>query len=451
MNPAIGRRVSLALARERRFGVPGTDALTFFAPVLPENNTLMRTEAPTGAVNASGFMRPSVPAEITGKSEWADVMGCARMLMFLEHLFGQATKTNPTAGVYVYTFTPNFDGPAADSSLWGYFAQPSVLYSVLYGIVYDEASIDIKKMDPLKLKLKGYSSHGTRLGLAEADAGNTGTYTLGPHLRGPIQDPADGSSVFVKVTRVIGGLQFKTERSSGVPTFPGAAVDVYINPALAEADWQNLQGATGLDLGHWDETGNRDPLEIIWPGTATDHADLAIGDIFEFKATAPALATAAPVSAQAFTPAHLFPSYRVVGAGVWIPFSMLEGDLKLGNKADPQTGASSRYYTSIFREGPFMPELKIKRQFVDVDFLALAEAHKRLEVKLDFQGRQLTAAYREGVVLTLTNAVIGKHDHNASGAKITDETIELEGQTDNADEAPLSCVVTTDYDWTPLA
>ena len=81
------------------------------------------------------------------------------------------------------------------------------------------------------------------------------------------------------MAQTAGGLQFKTEQTPDSPTFPGPAAAVALD-ATGEAIWQNLQGADGLDLGFWEE--NRDPLEIVWPGTAADHAALAVGDIFTF-------------------------------------------------------------------------------------------------------------------------------------------------------------------------
>ncbi|HSN87516.1 MAG TPA: hypothetical protein VL025_12195, partial [Thermoanaerobaculia bacterium] len=270
-----GSAVLWAVGPERSFGTPG-GSLTAYKAVLPLDSDLLEAESEGAAVNQSGFLERGVPGPKGGKSIWSISLTTGTLLEFLEHLLGRATKTPLAAGVFQYVFEPTRNG--VDTSFYALLSRSPVLRTWLYGLKLSQLSLSIGDNTEIPVKLEGMIGHGTRMGPPVPAVTNTGTYTRGPYLRGTLRHPTNGP-VHVQVARVEEGLQFKTEQTPDAPTFPGPAVDVVLHPA-GEALWQNLQGADGLDLGFWAE--NRDPLEIVWPGTPDDHATLALSDVFTF-------------------------------------------------------------------------------------------------------------------------------------------------------------------------
>lgn len=384
---ATGSAVLWAVGRERSFGIPGpAGSLTAYRAVLPLEADLLDSASPGAAVNQSGYLERGVPGPKGGKAVWSLGLTAGSILEFLEHLLGRVTKSTPAPGVYRYLFEPARSG--ADTSFFALLSRSPVLRTWFYGLKLAKLSLAIGDNTEIPVKLEGLISHGTRMSAPASHPDNAGTYQLGPHLRGALRNPTAGP-VHVQVAQVA-PLQFKTEQTADAPTFPGPAVDVALDVATGDAIWQNLQGADGLDLGLWDE--NRDPLEIVWPGTAADHATLAVGDVFTFH---PPGAWAAPVltplPGQRFTSAHWTLSLRTAGSSAsWTPLRCRKGTLDLSWPLSEERGNGSRYPYALLRDGLFTPSLKLERALVDPFFADRSEANARLEAELAFTGRQIT-------------------------------------------------------------
>ncbi|MES1241207.1 MAG: hypothetical protein ABUT39_06260 [Acidobacteriota bacterium] len=445
---ATGSAVLWAVGRERSFGVPG-DNVTAYRAVLPLEADLLDAEAPGAAVNQSGYLERGVPGPKGGKADWSISLSTGTILDFLEHLLGRVTKSTPAPGVYSYLFEPSRNG--VDTSFFALLSRSPVLRSWLYGIKLGKLSLAIGDNAEIPVKLEGLISHGTRMSAPVPHPANAGAYQLGPRLRGALRSTLLNTAagpVHVQVVQVA-PLLFKTEQTADDPTFPGPAVDVALD-AAGEAVWQNLQDADGLDLGVWDE--NRDPLEIIWPGTTADHATLAVGDVFTFH---PPGAWAAPVLAplpgQRFTSAHWTVALRTAGSyAPWIPLHCRKGTLELSWPLSEERGNGSRYPYALLRDGLFSPSLKLERVLVDPFFADRAETSARLEVDLAFQGRQLTPDLRESIRITFASARIATATRSVRDARAIPEEVTLIGETTDTLTPPVTVEITTTRDWSPF-
>jgi hypothetical protein len=441
---ATGAAVLWAVGRERSFGVPGT-GLTAYKAILPLDSDLLEAESESSAVNQSGFLERGIPGPKGGKTTWSTSLTTGSILDFLEHLLGGVTKTNLFPGIFHYRFEPTRQG--ADTSFYALLSRSPVLRTWLYGLKLSKLSLSIGDNTEIPVKLEGLISHGTRMGPPVPT--NASAYHLGPHLRGTLRDPAAGP-VHVRVEQTAEGLQFKTEQTAATPTFPGPAVDVALDPA-GEATWQNLQGADSLDLGFWEE--NRDPLEIIWPGTPADHAALVPGDLFTFHPPGQWTEPIPPTLTghQRFTSAHWTVALRTVGAATWIPLSCRKGELTLAWPLSEERGNGSRYPYALLRDGLFAPSLKLERALIDPFFADRAEEAARLEAQLAFTGRQLTATHRESITFTFASARIDAAKRLPKDARTIPEEITLVGETNDTLAPPLTVEVITTRDWSPTA
>jgi len=442
---ASGSAVLWAVGRERSFGIPGGEGLTAYRAVLPIDSDLLDSASEGAAVNQSGFLERGVPGPKGGKSTWSTSLTTGALLDFLEHLLGHVTKSELAAGIFRYLFEPTRSG--VDTSFYALLSRSPVLRTWLYGLKLSKLSLAIGDNTEIPVKLEGLIGHGTRMGAAAPAAANTGAYQLGPHLRGTLRNPAAGP-VYIQVTQVAGGLQFKTEQTLHGPTFPGPAAAVALDSS-GEALWQNLQGADGLDLGFWEE--NRDPLEIVWPGTAADHAALVVGDVFTFLPPGQWSDPVIPPLAghQRFTSAHWTVALRTVGAATWTPMSCRKGELALSWPISEERGNGSRYPYALLRDGLFAPSLKIERALIDPFFADRAETAVRLEAQLAFTGRQLTAALRESITFTFASARIDAAKRTAKDARTIPEEITLVGETTDTVAPPLIVEIITTRDWSP--
>ena len=447
---ATGAAVLWAVGREKSFGVPGSgEDLTAYKAILPLDSDLLDTETPGAAVNQSGYLERGVPGPKGGKSTWSLSLTTGSILDFLEHLLGGVTKTQLSGGapgIFKYTFQPTRQG--VDTSFYALLAKSPVLRAWLYGLKFSRLSLSIGDNTEIPIQLEGLISHGTRMSAALPAATNAGAYTQGPALRGVLSNPTAGP-VHLQVTRVAGGLQFKTEQTMDVPTFPGPPTDVVIDPD-GQATWQNLQDADGLDLGLWEE--NRDPLEIIWPGTAADHAALALGDTFTFQPpgawTNPDIPTL--TGHQRFTSAHWTLALRTAGAATaYTPMRCRKGTVELSWPISDERGNGSRYPYALLRDGLFAPSLKIERALVDPFFADRAESASRLEAILAFTGRQLDATFRESLTLTFASARINAAKRTPKDPRTIAEEVTLIGETNDANDPPVTIEVITTRDWTP--
>lgn len=440
---AAGNRALVGLAREQSFGIADPAAtLEYLRPILPLDLGLNRVESPSGEVNQSGYWEAGVPGPIGGPINLAARFSAATLLTYLEHIFGKVTKSTLATGIYQYVFEP--DIPGKNTSLWGLWGLPPVDQGLLYGIKLSQLAMQIGNNTAIPARLTGQASHGTPVGLAVADGDNTGTYAMGPLLRGLPKSTT--GSIFVTVSRVNTGLQFKVEQTAGTPTFPGSAIDVVLDPDTLSGTWQNLVGATGLDLGYYAE--NKDPIEICWPGLAADHADLAIGDIFEFPNTWTLPTSVTYLGGQRFTSAHWLNEVRALGGSTWTPFRVKTGNLVFGWPTSVDGGSGSRYPYDLLRDGILTPTLQLVRSLTDRRFLAYLEQHLRFEMKTSFIGQQLSATYRESIVCEWTNVAVQTQASPVQNANAIQETITLRGETSDDGDLPVTVTVISDRDWT---
>jgi hypothetical protein len=447
---ATGSAVLWAVGREPSFGVPG-DSLTAYRAVLPLEADLLDADSPGAAVNQSGYLERGVPGPKGGKAVWSISLTTGSILDFLEHLLGRVTKSTPEPGVYRYLFEPARDG--VDTSFFALLSRSPILRTWFYGLKLGKLSLAIGDNAEIPAKLEGLISHGTRMSAPAAHPANTGTYG-GPRLRGALRNPTAGP-VHVQVVQVA-PLQFKTEQTADDPTFPGPVVDVALDAAgtagatNSDTVWQNLQGADGFDLGVWNE--NRDPLEILWPGTAEDHATLAVGDVFTFHPpgqwTDPVLP---PIAGhQRFTSAHWTVALRTAGSSsTWTPLRCRKGTLDLSWPLSEERGNGSRYPYALLRDGLFSSSLKVERALVDPFFADRAETNARLEAELAFNGRQLTADLRESIRITFASARIAAANRSVRDARAIPEEVTLIGETTDTLTPPVTIEVLTTRDWQP--
>jgi len=444
---ATGAAVLWAVGREQSFGVPGSgEDLTAYKAILPLDSDLLDTETPGAAVNQSGYLERGVPGPKGGKSTWSLSLTTGSILDFLEHLLGGVTKNVLAPGIYQYIFQPTRQG--VDTSFYALLSKSPVLRAWLYGLKFSRLSLAIGDNTEIPIQLEGLISHGTRMSASLPATTNAGAYTQGPALRGALRNPTAGP-VHLQVTQVAGGLQFKTDQSVDPPTFPGPPVDVVIDPD-GQATWQNLQGADSLDLGLWEE--NRDPLEIIWPGTATDHAALAPGDLFTFQPpgawTNPDIPTL--TGHQRFTSAHWTLALRTAGtAAAYTPMRCRKGTVELSWPLSDERGNGSRYPYALLRDGLFAPSVKIERALVDPFFADRAESASRLEAILAFTGRQLDATFRESLQITFAAARINAAKRTPKDPRTIAEEVTLIGETNEAGAPPITIEVISSRDWIP--
>lgn len=436
------------------YGIPAP-SLIGYNVILPLEGVLGNAENPSGEVNPSGFRRAGVPGPRGGPFANLGIpMNTSNLLELFWHLLGSVTKDEPQTDVFTYTFVPDLDGPGATSHFTALAGSPPVSLWWLYGIMFGQLNMEIGDNTPIIPRLTGEIQHGTYLGAAVPSVSNTGTYTLGPWLRGLIADP-DGGSVWVRITSV-SPLEFKVIQSVAEPDGPAWTAAATTFTALLDADgesvWQNVQSSEDdLDLGVWGE--NKDPLEIVIPGAAADHADLAVDDTFEFPLAgdwvAPALTA---MSGQRFTSAHWVTRFRAIGAGTWDTRAVRTGSIGLGLPVTAERGNTSRYPHQILRSGEVTATATFARAFIDTFFRDAMDRHDRLEMQLAFEGRQLgDGSLREGAELTYPAAALTERASNPGDAGIVPETGTLTAETNDAGDPPVTVVVTTERDWTPPA
>jgi hypothetical protein len=443
-NPATGSALLLALGQEPWFGIPGGGILGYRSR-LPVKIELKGSESPSGTVNPSGFLQPGVPGPKGGTFEWPFALTAGGMLEYFEHLLGSVTKTVLETGVYQYAFTPTVSG--VDTSFYCLYSTPPVEHWWFYGIKFGSLEGTIGDNQEIPLSLKGFVTHGTTLGAAVADAANTGAYNRGPFIRGVLADP-DAGDVHILITRVAGGVRFKCEQTDGAPTFSGADVDVVLDPETGLGAWQNLQGADGFDLGIWDE--NKDPLELVLPGSPDDHALLAVGDQFTFPVTWSDPAIPYLLGNQKLTSAHWTLGLRGIGASDWIFKRFNSGKFGIERSVTPNRGSGSRYAFGVIREGELKPTIEADRQFVDLFIAGRAQRNAGFEGLLKFEGRQLgSGQHRESIQMEFPNLRIESADRTPSNANAVQEKIKLVGKTDDYGGAPVFVTVITARNWTP--
>lgn len=439
---AVGSQALFGIGRESAPGVPA-GSLLYWLPVLPLAPYLVRSESAGNEVNASGFPEPGVPGAITGPLDVGVRFSAGHLLEILEALSFSLEKTTLDTGIYQYDATPDREFL---QTLWGYWSAPPVDRGYLYHMLLSELDLAIPSNAPMVARCKGEIGHGTRFSPGVQVSG-TGTYALTPRLRGQLFDPTAGRKVSIKITSV-SPLAFKVSQHSGSPSFSGSAVTALM--VDSSGAWQNVQGADGLDLGFWAE--NRDPLEDIFPGTASDYADLAVNDIFEFDLD---FDEPSPtyLDAQRFTSAHALLRTREVGDSTWITTGeFISGGSKTAWPVARRPRNFSRYPGSLDRQGELTHTQTLVRYLDSLDYTLRLEAHKRMEAQVEFMGRQLgDGAYRESVRMELLYASVKSLTKPISNQNAIQETVTLMAEKSPDGDVPVTFRIITDRNFTPSA
>lgn len=443
MKAATGNSFLLGLGRELEFGVPDeTASLEWVKAMLPANLDFSRPESPGGEVNPSGYHEPGVPGPVTGPVDFGARFSAANLLLFAEHIFKKVTKSTLATGIYQYVVEP--DNEAEGTSLFAVKAVPPVELLRYYGMRLSGMTMQIGNNTAIPVRFPGFVSHGCRLSPATEDT-VTGTYAYAPTLRGLLKNPAAGD-VYLRVTQVSPVVIVKFEQTTGTPTFAGSStVTVLYDPSTGRAFYQNAISDAGLDLGIWDE--NYDPLEYILPGTATDHADLAVGDTWKFEVDwdEPAVAY---VVGKRYTSAHQKNRFREVGGSTWDEFNSLTSQFSFLWPLSVDQGSGSKYYFGLDRDQILNTTAQLTRKLIDLDFSRWKEEHKRFEAQFGWYGRQLSAAYRESVVIDVPSASLGNRTAPVANPNAVVETLPLTFETNATLDPPLTMTIITDRDFT---
>lgn len=247
--PATGATVLFGLRRELAPGVPDpSQSRIYYRPAPPLAAKLVRSLGQSPEINASGFRQRGIPGAITGPLDLAYMLTAPTFLEPVEHIFGQLAKTEPETDIFQYVATPvrvgvetTFDGLLSEAPV----ARHRFSMGALSGW-----TLAFGNNVGMAIRFAGLFGYDTHLSVGVADGGNTGSYTMGPDVRGNLRKPRDGETVAIDTTRDVagGGLQIKAERipaGGGAATFPSAALDAAYD-SDGNGTWANLAGAYQL-------------------------------------------------------------------------------------------------------------------------------------------------------------------------------------------------------------
>jgi len=445
--PATGNALLLGLARELEEGIPNeTATYDFFRPVLPATLGLTSPINPGGEVNASGFLEPGVPGAVAGALDFGSRMSAAALLRVIAHLFRDITKTEVETGVFEYVCVP--DRTAAEKTLFALLGLSPVDQERLYGVKLSGVVAAIGNNTPIAARIAGQALHHSRYGAAVADAGNTGTWAGAPVIRGELANAAAGN-LFVEATAVSPALKFKLKQAVGTtpPTMSGTTeITQAYDPTTLRAVYQMGLTDGGVDIGIMGE--NKDPLEIVFPGLASEHVDIAPGDTWYFPVSWDLPTVTAYVAGQRFTSAHQANRVRPVGGSTWTEIRTQTANLSLLWPIAPDGGSGSKYPFAIDRPGILTPTLQLVRRHRDMTFQDAYRRKEALEVQTYFEGQQLASGpYRESIKIDWENCFVLTAPRPAQNADAVIETVQLQGHTNAASDPPLTVTVVTDEDF----
>lgn len=204
------------------------------------------------------------------------------------------------------------------------------------------------------------------------------------------------------------------------------------------------------DAGFFGE--NYDPLEILFPGDATDHGSVDVGDMWtiaEPEGWEEPLPTFISPSYR-YTSANLTVDYRFVGETVWRTMSIQGGQVVISwpTTVDPGNG---RYPTALDRDGQSAITLSLPRVLRDTILIDAEESHRRLEMRLRLEGEQLgMGVYRESVIYEFGYVAIADVTRPIAGAgKVIEATNYVAESNPETGDSPVRIKVITDHTWTP--
>lgn len=459
-NSARGNLSVFAWGNEPEFGVPA-GALTGIHTRLPLTAGLNRPETASARVTPGGLTERGIPGPVAGPFELNFDATPFEALPWLRHLLrADVTKTTlqaasgPNPGVFRYVLVPNqLSGP--DPSFWGLVGMDPVTRHWVYGGKIGQLELTAAATGAVLAKATGAITHGSRLSQPAAEGANTGTYA-GPRLRGPLHTYTPGHSLWIRVIS-LSPLTFKVVYQASAPSAgewtSAVAQTVYLDPISGSGSWQNCVNQAGADLGIFGDA-NKDPLEIIWPGLPSAHADADANDTWRVRVpgdwTTPAV-TYPDTDGTRMTLAHLQYSYRALGASTWIPSVITTGSVVLANPAAAVPGSGSRYPHDVDRDGILRPAFNYPRRMTDTVFLEFAETHRRFEQRVLFEGAQLGTSnqWRQTIELVMPSAGLVSRTAPLSAAGAVVETLQTVGEANADGDPPLTVTVITNADWTP--
>lgn len=436
-------------------------------------------------------------------------------LDFLYHFLRKVTKTTVAGGnAFKYVFEGDVAGPDFAFTVFGnlrpvesFLRQGWKAVSVEIPMTGDAA--------PIIGAMTGTMSQSQSYDLAVADGGNAGSYAgpsiRGPvkfnglgdihvqitntaplEFKAEITDDAtptfDSPAIPVSVDGVTGRGTWQNAQGSvkipGTVSVSAGTVGVvgvgtkftkYIEPGMlvailgevigvdSVADDLNLTlkanhvaGATaeavkliGRDLGYYDE--NKDNVEVVWQGDATDLSTIALSDTWVF---AEEFATRNPAFSKydRFTGAHAQHFFREIGSTDWIPFKGIASTIKMEWPVEPEEALGTRYLSANDRTGDLVamldPYEAVYRE-KNKEFIKWNEGHKRIEGKVEILGRQLgDGTVREGFVFYFPYVGVGNPTRPISGAGRLTISSTLTATTDVNEVSPVTVEVYSERDWT---
>lgn len=445
--PATGSAAFIGLSRDPfEGGIRDTAAdLHALKPVLPVNGRFGFAKNPAAEVNQSGFVEQGTPGAVTGPIDFGCRFSIPTLFFLLTHFFRDITKSTLETGVYQYVC--ELDRTLAERPLSMLFGIPPVDQIWQSGILLGQMVANIGANSEISARLTGQAQHFTRLGSSIADAGNTGTWAYAPVCRGPLASEAAGN-VFLEVTG-LAPLKFKLKQATGTtpPTMAGTTEITQLYGPDGNAIYVNALADTGAEIGIWDE--NKDPFMVCVPGTATQHADIDVGDVYYFPAPGEWALPTSPtfLAGQRFTSAHQSNALSIDAGSTYVPFTSLTSVLTLADPIAPDTGSGSRYYP-IDRSGQqFNPTIAFTTKERDRYYRDVYERGTLLKLRTYFEGQLLAGGpNRESLKLDWNAAQVTALTAPVSAPAAVIQTVTLQGVTD-AGAAPLTATLITDQDY----
>lgn len=443
--PAQGNQILLGFGNELSEGIRNdAAALWYVKPILPANARFGFAKSPGGEVNQSGFAEKGVPGPVTGAFDFGCRMSVPALFHVTRHFFRDIAKSTLETGVYQYVCTP--DRSVAEQTLFALFGMPPVDQMYQHGIKFGSVAAQVGNNTAIAARIQGQAMHFSRLGLAVADGGNTGTWTGKPVVRGPLASESAGN-LFVEVTG-LAPLTVKLQQAVGTtpPTMAGSTTVVQTYDADGNAVFVNALSDTGGEIGIWAE--NKDPLMIVFPGTAAAHADIDVGDVWYFPVSW-ALPSPTYLAGQRFTSAHQLNQYSTDGGTTWVDLNTLTTNFGLTDPLAADQGSNSRYPFALDRNGQLVPTIGFTRKVRDRAFRDIYEQDADLKLRTYFLGQLLAGGpNRESLKLDWARLEALTLADPAQNDQAIVETSTFRGVTDNSATAPVVATFITDQDYT---
>lgn len=442
--PAQGNQVLVGFGAELGEGIRDPAATLFYLkPILPFTGRPGYANSPGGEVNQSGFAEKGVPGPVTGALDLGSRFSVPTLFHLLKHFCRDIVKSEPETDVFQYVMTP--DPTLAEETLFGLFGMPPVDVMWQHGIKFSQLGINIGNNNAIPLRVQGQAMHFSRLGAAVADGSNTGTWAHDPVHRGPLADPTAGN-LFLEVT-ALSPLRYKVQQAAGTtpPTMAGSTVNTQLYDENGDAIFVPILSDTGAEIGVWGE--NKDPSMICVPGTAADHANIDVGDVYYFPVDWD-LPTPTFLGGQRFTSAHQQNYFSVDGGSTYIDLYSLTTAVQISHPLALDQGSSSRYPFAIDRNGQLVPTVNFTRKLRDRSFREIYEASSDLKLRTYFLGQLLEGGpNRESIKFDWARMEMVSLTDPAQNDNAIVETIGMRGITDDAVTPPFTATLITDQDY----